>query len=239
MRLSTFGGGRLLSSLALTLLLVSTTACRSDSPAVTATTVPEAVGTTAPTTAYDSPIGPGSPIATPANQAVWDSGRRYSALESLPAATRYAEHWNPEAMWVAIFPTTMVSSNLGLPLGAEGWFFKFELPNSPVEYFVHVEDGEVTGASEAQPLIEPPFDLLPLDTSTLQIDSNAVLSLFLSSERGKGYVTAGQSHEWEYRLVRLDGMDNPVWSLFNPGDLSTPLINVDATTGEIVEDPFS
>jgi hypothetical protein len=188
--------------------------------------------------AYNSPIAPASPLATPTAPVAPEPGRRLSALQSLAIAQQQAEIWDSSARWVAIMPTTLVASNFGFPLGAEGWFFKFDLPDSPVEYFIHISDGTVTGASEAQPLIEPPYRLVPLDPSTLKIDSDFVAPAFLRSDRGKEHLEAEQSHYWDYRLVHLEGMDNPVWSLFDADEIATSLINIDAVTGQVVQDPF-
>jgi len=193
-----------------------------------------------PTAAYNSPITFQSPItASPLPGIVTaEPGRLLAALESFTIAQRQAKEWNPNALWIAIMPTTIVASNLGLPLGAEGWFFKFELADSPVEYFIHVGDGIITGSSEAQPLVEPSYQLVPLEFSSLKVDSKDVLATFLESEAGQEYVGRNNSPRWDYRLVHLEGTQNPVWSLFDAANITVSLINIDAITGEIVDDPF-
>jgi hypothetical protein len=191
--------------------------------------------TVSSTPTVDSPIAPQSPIGA----GDLEPGRMLTALESLAVAQKRAQEWNPNAQWTAIMPTTVVASNFGFPLGAEGWFFKFDLPDSPVEYFIHVNDGVMSGASEAQPLIEPPYSLLPLKSEQLIVDSKEVLITFLESETGKEYLNNHPHPEWDYRLVHLEGTEHPVWSLFDAAnDIAISLINIDAVSGKIVSDPF-
>ena len=193
-----------------------------------------------PTAVYTSPITFQSPVATSSPPAIVtaEPGRMLTVLESFTIAQKQAQEWNPNALWTAIMPTTVVASNFGFPLGTEGWFFKFELADSPVEYFIHVSDGTISGSSEAQPLIEPSYQFVPLEFSDLEVDSKDVLSTFLDSEEGQEYISKNQAPRWEYRLLHLEGTQHPVWSLFDAAHITVSLISIDAITGEIVSDPF-
>jgi hypothetical protein len=103
---------------------------------------------------------------------------------------------------------------------------------------VFVDRGEVEGSTEAQPiLIEPlPYEYLPLDVEQIKVDSPQILKIY----RANGGEAKLQENVWlDYRLVHVKGTPNPVWSLFDAQDLKTPLLSVDAKTGEVVGDPFA
>jgi hypothetical protein len=143
-------------------------------------------------------------------------------------------------MWYGIVPTAIMESNLGIPSMGRGWFFQFGLGDSTVEYYVFVDRGEVGGSTEAQPiLIEPlPYELLSIGLEEIKVDSPQVLERY-KENGGKAYLESHPNVTLDYRLLHVKGTPNPVWSLFDAQDLKTPLLSVDAKTGEVVGDPFA
>ena len=187
-----------------------------------------------------SPSAPPTQMLTPTTKAPsqsapLDDGRFRAAMASYPPAEEKAKAWNPTAVLYEIVPSYTMQRNLGLPPSAPGWFFKFGIPGSPLEYFVQVLDGHVAGSTEAQPiLIEPlPYETLPINIRALKVDSSQVLEVFQKEGGGELKRT-----KIDYHLVHLKGTPNPVWSLFNDNDPGSPLISIDAVTGETVSDPF-
>jgi hypothetical protein len=172
---------------------------------------------------------------TPSQPATLDDGRFRTAIDSYPPAEEKAKAWNPSAVLYEIVPSYTMQRNLGLPRSTPGWFFKFGIPDSPLEYFVQVLDGHVSGSTEAQPiLIEPlPYETLPINIEALKIDSSKVLEIFQKEREGKL-----KGVKIDYYLIHLKGTPNPVWSLFDDNDPGSSLISIDAVTGETVPDPF-
>lgn len=182
-----------------------------------------------------------SPFSMPeASIQIPDDGRGETALAAYPIAEAEAKRWNSEALLYQIPINRIMEINLGIPAGIPGWFFMFKTPDSPVEFYVKVVEGRVFGMTEAQPILvqELPYKLLPIDVDKLALDSDDVLRLFIESGGAKYAVT---HPEWQidYRLVYLEGLPNPVWSLFDVSNINNPpLFNVDGVTGKFVEDPF-
>ena len=174
-------------------------------------------------------------IEAPSQSTPLDDGRFRTAMASYPPAEAKAKTWNPTAVLYEIVPSYTMQRNLALPPSAPGWFFKFGIPGSPLEYFVQVLDGHVAGSTEAQPiLIEPlPYETLPINIRDLKLDSSQVLEIFQKESGGEL-----KRMKIDYHLVHLKGTPNPVWNLFNDNDLGSPLISIDAVTGETVSDPF-
>jgi hypothetical protein len=172
---------------------------------------------------------------TPSQPATLDDGRFRTAMGSYPLAEEKAKAWNPTAVLYEIVPSYTMQRNLGLPPSAPGWFFKFGMPGSPLEYFVQVLDGHVSGSTEAQPiLIEPlPYETLPINIKDLKVDSSHVLETIQKARGGEL-----KRIKIDYHLVHLKGDPNPVWSLYDDNDPGSPLISIDAVTGETVPDPF-
>ena len=189
---------------------------------------------TPPPSAPPTPI-PTPTIEVPSQPTPLDDGRFRSAMASYPPAEEKAKAWNPTAVLYEIVPSYTMQRNLGLPPSAPGWFFKFGIPGSPLEYFIQVLDGHVAGSTEAQPiLIEPlPYETLPINIKALKVDSSQVLEIF--QKEGGGEL---KKMKIDYHLVQLKGTPNPVWSLFDDNTSGSPLISIDAVTGEIVPDPF-
>ncbi len=174
-------------------------------------------------------------VKGPSQPATLDDGRFKTAMASYPPAEEKAKAWNPSAVLYEIVPSYTMQRNLGLPPLAPGWFFKFGIPGSPLEYFVQVLDGHVAGSTEAQPiLIEPlPYETLPINIRALRVDSSQVLEVFQKEGGGEPKRT-----KIDYHLVHLKGIPNPVWSLYDDNDPGSPLISIDAVTEETVSDPF-
>jgi hypothetical protein len=165
----------------------------------------------------------------------------FPAFQALPIALAKAQEWRKDAVLYQIPRLRQMEKNLSLPQGPLGWFFLFKDPGNPdLEYYVEVIDGSVSGATEVQQIIfgEPPYKFSPIDNSKPVLDSPDVLKIFFE-DQGKKYIEGKGRVELELRLVFLEGMDNPVWSIFNPEQIEDPpLMNIDAVTGETTEDPF-
>jgi hypothetical protein len=184
---------------------------------------------------------PGSkPVSTTAS--LPDDGRGDTALTAYPIALVNAKKWNKDAVLYEIPVTQLMEKNLGLPPGVQaGWFFMFKVPGSPLEYYVKVAEGHVVGSTVAQPIIvgEPPFKEVALDLEKLPLGSNDVLRLFME-KGGSAYLASNPKWQLDYRLVHIEGQKDPVWSLFDSTDVNqAPLFNLDAITGEKVDDPFA
>jgi len=191
----------------------------------------------------DSPLIAVSPLPTeiaPQVITLPDDGRGATALEAYPVAKAEAKRWNAQAVLHQIPLKHAMEQNLGIPADARGWFFMFQEPGSPIEYYVKIVDDRLSGKTEAQPiLVQPlPYRLLPIDLETLPVQSEDVLRLWLERD-GQEYWTAHPDKQLDYRLVHLDGQSHAVWSLFDAALPEQPaLLHVDAVTGDIVKDPF-
>lgn len=168
--------------------------------------------------------------------------RSESALSAYPAAESRAKRWDEDAVLFAVPMTRLMEANLGLPGHIPGWFFMFKVQGSPLEYYVKVDDGKVSGATEAQPIIleDLPYTYLPIDLEGLVLDSDDAIEAWLV-RGGDEYLSTHPQEQLDFRLVHLDGQDHAVWSFFSfESGTEAPihLFSVDAVTGESVEDPF-
>jgi hypothetical protein len=164
-----------------------------------------------------------------------------TAFTAYPIAENEALKWNPEATLYQIPPTRQMEQNIGLPPGGlPGWFFMFKEADSPVEFYVKVVDGKISGKIEAQPIIvgEPEYILVQLPVDGSLIDSDHALQVYLN-DGGEEYYNTHPDVEFDFRLVHLDGQQNPVWSIFDAADMTVPLYHVDAVSGQESQDPFS
>ncbi len=165
-----------------------------------------------------------------------------TAFQSLPVAEAAAKKWKKGAVLVEIPRLRQMETNLTLPKGPSGWFYMFMDPTdgSSVEYYVEVIKMELAGKTEAQHIYtgNPPYKLQPIDMTKKLLDSTDVYTIYLKNG-GEQYIKGKGRVEIDFQLVRLENMENPVWSIFNTADpAAPPLINVDAVTGQVVKDPF-
>lgn len=160
-----------------------------------------------------------------------------TAFEAFEVAKIEADKWNSEAVFYGIPATFMMELNLGYPGIGSGWFFMFKIPNQPLEYYVMVDNGEVKGMTEAQPVIvgKRTIDYLPLPTLDKLIDSDKILDIF-NNNGGKEYLAENPDAILNPQLYFLNSNDFPVWSLYdvNKGASEPSLFNVNALTGEPV-----
>ncbi len=187
--------------------------------------------------------GPGTatPVVAGTLTALPDDGRGATALDAYPLALVKALEWDPAAQLTQITITRLMEKNLGLPNDLPGWFYMFQVPGSPVEFYIKTVNGAVSGSTEAQPIIvgEAPYKYVPIDLGALKLDSDDALRLFMDNG-GQAYLAANPAMLIDYRLIHLEGTPNPVWSIFDATDLSAaPLFNVDAVTSGIVKDPYA
>ena len=168
-------------------------------------------------------------------------GRDMSAVDAFYVAQEKALAWNPRAVLFEIPASRVMQRNLGLPTtGPAGWFFMFQEPGSPVEFYIQVVEGKVYGSTEAQPIIigDPPFTYLPLALSKLPISNVDAFRIFLKNN-GQEYVADHAPVDFDYRLVHLKGVPNPVWSIYDTLSAGeSALLHIDAVTGDLANDPF-
>ena len=164
--------------------------------------------------------------------------RGITAFEAYPVALEKAMEWDPDASLYEIPLTEVVSGNIGIITYGPYWFFIFGTETSPREFYVAVNDGEFVGSFQAQPILESelPFtrQLLTLDQ---YINNDEVLSICVDEDYLDIDKVIKDEYQVDYRLVNID--NNAVWSVFLIGiDPFDPICNVNATTGEITNDPY-
>lgn len=160
-----------------------------------------------------------------------------------PVAEARAREWSDVAVLHQIAPVSLMGQNLGIPSLMSGWFFMFQEPGSPVEFYIYVLDGQISGFTEAQAILgeQLPYRYGPIDIDALALDSTDVLAAFLATDRGKSWADAAQVSpiQLDYRLVHLEGQRDPVWTLFSvQGGRLEALIHLNAISGAEVSDPF-
>jgi hypothetical protein len=171
-----------------------------------------------------------------------NDNRSETAFQALPVALAYAKaNWNKDAELYEIPALRMMEKNLGYPPSLPGWFYMFQVPNSPLEYYIEVQDNQVAGHTEAQPVVigQRAFTRQPIGDTQKLLDSDAVLELYLQSG-GKEYLASHPKAEIDYRLDFIKGTDHPVWSIYDVSDMTQPpLVNYDAVTGKVTDDPIA
>jgi len=167
--------------------------------------------------------------------------RPETALKALEVAESKAMMWNRKANLVSVPMTRLMEANFGLPGHIPGWFFMFMVPDSPLEYYVKVNDGKFSGATEAQPILveDLPYTILPLDLSNIKLNSDDAVNAWLA-RGGNGYLTNHPGAQLDFRLVHLESQEHATWSIFDfsGGEAPLHLFSVDAATGQEVSDPF-
>lgn len=159
-----------------------------------------------------------------------------SAFTALPIAQKEAEKWNPNAKLFGIPATYMMEINLGYTGIGSGWFFMFKVENQPLEYYVMVENGEVKGTTEAQPVIvgQRQFEYLPLPEPDQMIDSDKFIELF-KSNGGDKYLSEHPNAVLNPQLYFINTGDFPIWSMYDVKNSSgESLFDVNALTGELI-----
>lgn len=158
-----------------------------------------------------------------------------TAFTAYQIAEVRALEWNPKAKLYRIPIKTIMASNLGIPPSDKGWYFMFSEENNPLEFYIEVINGSVTGYTEAQPILieELPYELLPISISNL-IDSDVVLEIFTKEFPEKDLTSI------ELSLVHIKGTNNPSWIIYSTKDKNSPipLMYIDALTKDKVDDPY-
>lgn len=168
-----------------------------------------------------------------------------SALTAYPVAQARARQWRDGALLYEISPRVQMAANLGLPVITSGWFFMFKEPGGPVEFYVYIVEGEVSGFTEAQPILaeQLPYARLAIEVDELRLDSTDALAALLSTDDGQRWAAAradtGIPTRLDFRLVHLQGQPDPIWTVFSAeSDRLDPLYHVNAITGVEAADPF-
>ncbi len=159
-----------------------------------------------------------------------------TAFEALPIAEKEATRWNPDAKLYGIPATYMMEINLGYPGIGSGWFFMFKVENQPLEYYVMVENGEVKGTTEAQPIIvgERQFEYLPLPNANQMINSDKLIEIY-QANGGEQYLADHPDAVLNPQLYFISGSDYPVWSIYDvKNSAGKSLFDVNALTGELI-----
>ena len=192
-----------------------------------------------------------SPLVSPINssneltleQRFEDIAHTESALTAYSVAKIRAIEWNAAATLHQIAPTHQMAQNLGLTAVSSGWFFMFKVSGSPIELYVYVDGGKVFGLTEAQPIFgeQLPYKYNPIQVESIVLDSDDVLSNFLSTDKGKTWLNTTKTipTRIDYRLVYLEGQQAPIWTLFSiqAGQTET-LFHINAIDGTEAMDPF-
>ncbi|WP_129629191.1 hypothetical protein [Candidatus Oscillochloris fontis] len=118
-----------------------------------------------------------------------------------------------------------------------GWFFKFKVEGTSREFYVQVIDGQVSGTTEAEPVVPTIPQELPIDMALVQVTSDQVFARFLEKAPALG-LTVSDPTSYDLELVHLEGKSNPIWSVVDPTTLVW-LYSLDANTGEEVPNPRS
>jgi hypothetical protein len=202
----------------------------------------KAVGSSDP-----EPFSEGYPIASEESQASLSEDNlgqidkhTETAFEAYQYAQEEAIRWDKEAILYQIPPTRLMESNFGLAGGGPaGWFFMFKAADSPVELYIEIVNGTLYGKTEAQPIMigEPKYILKSIDPDEISLDSDEALQIYLE-DGGDKYFTEHPNIDLDFRLIHLEGIEHPVWSIFDSTDFANPLYNVDAINGEKTQDPF-
>lgn len=185
-------------------------------------------------TTYPSPVDEAYPSPVENNI----HKQHYTAIESAATATNFAKDWKKDAILYALFPSSQMSQNLGLPGISDGWFFMFKVPGSPIEFYVQVLNGKITGSTKAQPILEEqiPYKYKSIKLDQIVIDSNDAIQILFENEILEN---SDSDINLDYRLIHLENQINPTWTIFLIKDNElNPLIHLDAITGSKVRDPF-
>lgn len=187
-----------------------------------------------------------APTATAGNDAVPPSlnlGRDVTAFTAYELAYDRALEWDASAQLHLIPTTRSMEANLGLLGYIPSWFFMFKSPGSPVELYVSVYEGKISGITEAQPILgeQLPYTYLPLKVEEIPMDSEELLQAWLGRFGGDEYIVAHPDAQLDYRLVLLEGDEEPIWSIFDYAREDGPqhLLSIGASSGERTEEPFS
>jgi len=165
-----------------------------------------------------------------------------SAFSAYNVALLEAKNWDSTAELLSIPRYSLIANNLGSPQGEPGWFFVFKKPNkeSLVEFYIEVINNEVSGHTEVQQINfeKPTYTLAPIQNLDSLIDSEKVVDLFLASDASKSLIGKG-TIILDLELEKLEGMDYAVWMIYDTANVEgKPLLNINASNGEIVKDPF-
>jgi hypothetical protein len=161
-----------------------------------------------------------------------------TAFDSYLVAEIAAKKWDPKVELYQIPSTFQTENIIGQSMTGEGWFFLFKIPASPLEYYVYVSNGIVSGTAEAQPVVlggKPTHELQPLPDLKKLINSDKLLELF-DQHGGAKYKTDNPNAVLNPDLTYLTTDSFPIWRIF---DVSTPketipLFTVNALTGQVL-----
>lgn len=165
-------------------------------------------------------------------------GRSVSVADSLATAQEaVAQSFNPAAKLYGVVPSQIMLRNIGSPPVVSGWFFKFKVEGTVREFYVQVIDGQVSGTTEAEPVVQIQPQELPIDMALVQVTSEQVFARFLEKAPILG-LTITDPTSYDLELVHLEGKSHPIWSVVDPTTF-TWLYSLDASTGEEVPNPHS
>lgn len=178
---------------------------------------------------FVSPLSPLSPLSSKPGIPL-SSGRSVSALASYQAAEAEALKWHKEAYFIGIEPSFVMERNLPYLPAKAGWFFKFGRAGDPVEYYVQVSDGVISGSTEAQPIRFDNNAPVKLNFNTIKLDSTAVRDLYTKT------LTDGKLYEdnIDYSLSYDSNLKKPVWYIYDLSIGEKAIFAVDATNGQVM-----
>lgn len=175
----------------------------------------------------DSYNQPPYELSTPQKQS---SLEFQTAFEAYEVAKIAALKWDKTSILYKIPATFIMEQNLGFPVTGEGWFFMFKNPTSPLEYYVYVWNGKISGTTEAQPIYldSPPDELNPLTNLFTLLDSDKVHQITQTNLADKN------PEHYNLELVFEKSSEYPKWIIYNISTLPGKVVaTINALNGEI------
>jgi len=164
--------------------------------------------------------------------------KQLSAFEAFQIAEAVALRWKPDAILYRIPATGIMEMNLGFPPIGSGWFFLFKGEKDDLEYYILVNNNDIAGITEAQPILvgEPPIKFIPLPSLEKMIDSDDVFEIFIQNS-GDAKFKENTQTIINLQLEYLEANGLPMWTVFSLAQdgTITPLLHINAFTGEIVK----
>ncbi len=162
-----------------------------------------------------------------------------TAFHAYPIAEITAKKWNPAAVLYGVPATFKMESSLSLPWTGAGWFFFFKIPDSPLEYYVLIENGKLQGMTEAQPIVvgERTLKYFPLPALDTLLDSDEVLAIYMKNG-GEKYLADHPQAVLNPELLFTNNDPYPVWDIFDLKEKETATVSIfrlNALTGEVLE----
>lgn len=165
-----------------------------------------------------------------------DIHRSTTASQGFSIALNHATEKFDNPDWYGIIPFTSIERTLAIPLDSKNpsWFYRFGVPGENIEYYIEVRNGLIIGTNQIilPDYIEPQLrEIEPLGREWLVLDNAEALQICLDNGC---MLSEYPSMVIDYRLSKPKGSSNPIWTLYNAKNITTPIMEFDAITGEIL-----